>query len=158
MTQPSAAPLLMARDVGKSFGAIAADALAVNADVIIGVGTATPILRREPHRLPQPGTCASSTSTCSPSTQRGTLPRWSSSTPAEGLKALTVPLEGYCVEEPYSQRVAGLVADWAKVSDEWHAGAGPHHEGPEEASRTMATTQQVTSAETEAAVTIAVKH
>lgn len=62
------------------------------------------------------------------------------------------------MEEPYSQRVAGLVADWAKVTDEWHAGAGPHHEGPKEVSRTMATTQEVTSAETEAAVTIAVEH
>src|ERR1035438_551135 len=114
MTQPSASPLLMVRDVSKSFGAV-----------------------------------ASSTSTCSPATQRRTLPRWSSSAPAEGLRALTVLLEGYCVEEPYSQRVAGLVADWAKVTDDWHARAGPHHHGPEEASRTMATTQEVT---------IAVKH
>jgi hypothetical protein len=158
MTHPSASPLWMVRDVSKSFGAVAADAPADNADVIVGVGTATPTLRRRATPSSATRTCASSTSTCSPSTRRRTLPRSSSSTPAEGLKALTVPLEGYRVEEPYSQRVAGLVADWAKVTDEWHAGAGPHHEGPEEASRTMATTQEVTSAETEAAVTIAVKH
>jgi len=138
MPQSSGAPLLMVHDVSKSFGPVAADALAVNADVILAVGIATPTSRRRTTPSFATRTCAPSTSTCSPSTQRRTLPRWSPSTPAEGRKALTVPLEGYCVEESYSQRVAGLVADWAQVTDERHAGAEPHHEGPKEASRTIA--------------------
>jgi hypothetical protein len=46
MTQSSGAPLLMVRDVSKSFGPVAADALAVNADVIVAVGIATPTSQR----------------------------------------------------------------------------------------------------------------
>jgi len=43
-----------------------------------------------------------------------------------GLEALTAALQGYRVVESYSQRVAGLVADWARVTEEcFHRNAAP---------------------------------
>jgi 3D-(3,5/4)-trihydroxycyclohexane-1,2-dione acylhydrolase (decyclizing) len=44
----------------------------------------------------------------------------------EGLTALTAALGGYRVAESYSRRIAGLVADWARVTQEcFHLGHQP---------------------------------
>jgi len=101
-----------------STGNDAANALAADADVIIGVGTRYTDF-----------TTASQTIFANPDVRFVNLnvlafdaaknsAEMVVTDAREGLKALTVALQGYRVEESYNQRVAILVADWAKVIDE----------------------------------------
>jgi 3D-(3,5/4)-trihydroxycyclohexane-1,2-dione acylhydrolase (decyclizing) len=109
-----------------STGNDAANALAADADVVIGVGTRYSDF-----------TTASHTAFRNPDVRfvnRNVLGCDAAKNSAEmvvadaraGLEALTAALQGYRVAESYSQRVAGLVADWARVTDEcFHRNAAP---------------------------------
>jgi 3D-(3,5/4)-trihydroxycyclohexane-1,2-dione acylhydrolase (decyclizing) len=100
-----------------STGNDAANALAADADVIIGVGTRYSDF-----------TTASHTAFRNPQVRfvnLNVLAFDAAKNSAEmvvtdaraGLVALTAALEGYRVAESYSHRVVGLVADWARVTD-----------------------------------------
>ena len=101
-----------------STGNDAANALAADADVVIGVGTRYSDF-----------TTASHTAFRNPDVRfvnLNVLAFDAAKNSAEmvvadaraGLVALTDALQGYRVVESYSQLVAGLVADWARVTDE----------------------------------------
>ena len=101
-----------------STGNDAANALAAEADVIIGVGTRYSDF-----------TTASHTAFRNPDVRFVNLnvlgfdaaknsAEMVVTDAREGLAALTTALDGFRVEEAYRARVAGLVADWARVTDE----------------------------------------
>jgi 3D-(3,5/4)-trihydroxycyclohexane-1,2-dione acylhydrolase (decyclizing) len=109
-----------------STGNDAANALAAEADVIIGVGTRYSDFTTASHTAFRNADVRFVNLNVLAFDAAKNSAEMVVTDAREGLKALTGALEGYRVQESYRARVAGLVADWAKVTDEcFHLGHQP---------------------------------
>ncbi len=109
-----------------STGNSAANALAAEADVVIGVGTRYTdftTASRTAFRNPDVRFVNLNVKAFDAAKHAAEMVVTDART---GLDALREALDGYRVAESYSREVTGLVADWARVTDEcYHRGHGP---------------------------------
>lgn len=101
-----------------STGAASANALADEADVVIGVGTRYSDFTTASHtQFKNPDVKFVNLNVAAFDAAKHAAEMVVADA-KEGLSALTAALEGYRVDEAYSERIAGLRADWAKATDE----------------------------------------
>ncbi|WP_413450352.1 3D-(3,5/4)-trihydroxycyclohexane-1,2-dione acylhydrolase (decyclizing) [Georgenia phoenicis] len=107
-------------------GSAAANALAAEADVVIGVGTRYTdftTASRTAFRNPDVRFVNLNVKAFDAAKHAAEMVVTDART---GLEALRTALDGYRVTEAYSREVTGLVSDWARVTEEcYHRGHGP---------------------------------